>query len=76
MLERSNDNNDRLYTIAKPAAGPGAAYLRNKRGSVFQKNVDMNNVGTFVAPVFAKTDEERDNILKLLKDSFLTKTLD
>jgi len=43
--------------MAAPAAGPGAAYLQHKRGSVFQKNVELHNVSKFVAPVFAKTDK-------------------
>jgi hypothetical protein len=42
--------------MATATAGPGAAYLQHKRGSVFQKNVELHNISNFVAPVFPKSD--------------------
>lgn len=62
--------------MATASAGPGAAYLQHKRGSVFQKNVELHNISNFVAPVFPKSDQERTAILDLLKNIYLTKSLD
>jgi hypothetical protein len=42
--------------MATATAGPGAAYLQHKRGSVFQKNVELQNIANFIAPVFPKSD--------------------
>ena len=40
----------------KPVVMPNMAYLQNKRGSVFQKNVDLKSVADFKAPVFQKEE--------------------
>jgi len=37
--------------------------LKNKRGSVFQKNVDVEAAANFVAPVFEKSSEDRQKII-------------
>ena len=73
--ENSTANN-RLYTMATATAGPGAAYLQQKRGSVFQKNVEMHTVCDFVPPVFAKSEQNTDAIMNLLKDIYLTSSLE
>lgn len=54
---------------------PPTEYLNRKRGSIFQKNVELNQIGKFVAPVFEKSQDDTDSILHLLQDSFLTNSL-
>ena len=58
VLERSKDNslnNNRLFSIASNSSGPSREYLQMKRNSVFQKNVDIKGISTFVAPFFPKS---------------------
>lgn len=67
--------NSRIFTNATKVITPPTEYLNRKRGSIFQKNVELNSIGKFVAPVFEKSQSDTENILKLLQDSFLTKHL-
>jgi hypothetical protein len=52
----SKEENDRIFHTA--AAGPPAAYLMQKRHSIFQKNVELKSIETFVAPKFPKSEEQ------------------
>lgn len=74
MLD-STKVNSRIFTNATKVVTPPTEYLNRKRGSVFQKNVELNQIGKFVAPVFEKSQNDTDSILQLLQDSFLTKNL-
>lgn len=49
--------------MATKVEGPSQEYLQRKRGSVFQKTVEMNQLNKFVAPVFKKNESDTEKIL-------------
>jgi len=53
---------------------PSAAYLNEKRSSVFQK-VDLKGMDFNKIPNYPKPPEQLAEIVRLLKNSFLTKKL-
>ena len=56
---------------------PDRVYLDRKRGSVFHKAFDSKEtVANFKAPVYEKKQSDIDELIAMLKTSFLTKGLD
>ena len=74
MSESTQDT--RIFKNARSASVPTADQLKVKRSSVFQKNVDAESSANFTAPVFEKSSADRQKIIQLFQESFLTKNLD